>query len=73
MNRFKETLTPEALVDEYVGWTLLHKNGRSWNDLRFGQCLCNFYMKEGQNFLELFYVEGAKEAFDMAHEEITHV
>lgn len=68
--KFKGTLDTETLADEYVNWFGENGTKRNCNNLRFGQYLCNTYLREGQTFPDLFYTEGTDNAYRLAQEEI---
>lgn len=70
MFRFWSDFDHAVLHAEYLEWTRSHGMGRNSHDQRFGQSLCNRYLKEGQTFPELFYEENVKKAFDLAANEI---
>lgn len=70
MFRFWSDFDHAVLTTEYLEWTRSHGMGRNSHDQRFGQSLCNRYLKQGQTFPELFYEENAETAFGIAAEEI---
>lgn len=70
MFRFWSDFDYSVLTTEYLEWTKNYGMGRSTAGLRFGQALCNCYLKQGQTFPELFYEEDAEKAFGIAAKEI---
>lgn len=64
---FVPSLTEEELIKVYHLWLAANGNGRSKQDLRFGQWLCINYLNPGVvSFPTLFYAEKATEAYDIA-------
>jgi hypothetical protein len=70
MFRFCSDFEHSILHSEYVEWTKINGMGRNSHDQRFGQLICNRYLKQGQTFPELFYEENAEKAFGLAANEI---
>ena len=70
MFRFWSDFDYSVLATDYLEWTNNYGMGRSTTGLRFGQVLCNRYLKQGQTFPELFYEEDVEKAFGIAAKEI---
>lgn len=67
MNKFKDTLTVSKLCNEYLAW---NDKPRPCSTLRFGQYICNTYLKEDTSFSEIFYETDPIEAFHMILKEL---
>jgi len=61
-------LTIKRLNLEHISWSLDNGNGRSVDDLRFGQFMHNKYQIEG---VDVFYVESAQEAYEQLLTKLT--
>lgn len=59
-----------CISDDLQKWLTVNGNGRSDSGIRFGQHLCNTYLKQGESFSELFYAETALEAYRIAMDEV---
>jgi hypothetical protein len=73
MSRFRVGFDHEELSKFYRQWMRMYGDGRDKNSgggLRFGQTLCNCYLRPGCAFPELFYVESAYEAHQIAYQEL---
>lgn len=68
--RFKESFDLSTLCKLYDYWLHECPSGRNKNDLRFGQYIVNAYLKEGETFPELFYMENMHMAYMIARYEI---
>jgi len=51
-----------GLADEYIRWVRVNGNGRNKDDCRFGQFICNHYLKNDESCAEVFYEEDATRA-----------
>lgn len=69
--RFYCDFNVDQLNCEYLRWITKFGHGRDKNDLRFGQYLCNRYLRGDVTFSELYYVESAAEAYTLAMQEFT--
>lgn len=70
MSRFVPHLDTVELTRTYTRWLRTFGAGRNQAGLRYGQWLCNFCLKTGETFPELFYVESASEAYSIAYAEL---
>ena len=68
MNKFRKELTLPQLCIHRIEWTRENGNGRDKNDLRFGQRICNEYLKRDESYPEVFYIEEANRAFTMIYD-----
>jgi hypothetical protein len=71
-HKFKGSLTPETLADEYQTWLKVNGHGRNKFDQRFGQHIWNTYGNHEANvsFPQLFYTENSATAYKIAVNEI---
>ncbi len=58
--KFIEALTAATLSDE---WVRFHKNAVLSQNLRFGQYICNNYLRPGVSWSELYYDEDDDRAY----------
>jgi hypothetical protein len=65
-NPFKPKLTESLLLREYMDWLRKYGINKNGLDLRFGQHLCNSYLREGEEAPDLFYEEIPGTAFSIA-------
>lgn len=72
MNDPFEHLNSNLLTDEYINWIANFHLGRDDHGIRFGQYLCNVYLRDGKSFSELFHQENAHKAFCIAMRELDH-
>ena len=70
MSRFLSHLDTVELTAIYTRWVKTSGVGRNKSGLRFGQWLCNYCLKTGESFPELFYEENASEAYSIAYAEL---
>ena len=61
-------LTIKRLNLEHISWNLDNGNGRSTDDLRFGQFIHNKYNVE---CVDVFYVESAQDAYEQLLTNLT--
>lgn len=62
MTKFVDTVNLETLSKAAVDYFQLGIN----KHLRLGQYLCNNYLKQGETWPELYYVESTRTAMDIA-------
>ena len=62
INPFKPELTA-LICEEYTLWCKSNGLGQDKNGLRFGQHLCNTYLKEGFSCPDVFYEVNVNKVF----------
>ena len=63
INPFSSEMTHKKILEEYRIWYKSYHTGRSGQGLRFGQHICNLYLREGMSCPDVYYEENASKVF----------
>jgi hypothetical protein len=64
-----DALTPEILTHEYTEFYNLPEA----KHLRFGQYICNKYLRDRETYCELYYEENNQRAFERAWKDLLDI
>lgn len=68
--KFYSDFDVDRLTSEYIAWCNENGMGRNPNGLRFGQHICNQWLRRGQSFPKLYNEVTASRAYELAAQEL---